>query len=1293
MRQRQYGRLHPENNLQLKFVFLSLFLSICARGQVINSVSATATQALVRFTAPLSPACTIQVSENANLSPLEADVDPSLFADANKEGPHLVTSWTSGSNATRTVRIGLRKASLALDGFRHSRALATNTTYYLAITCNGSTATKTFVTGVPEGITPESLPTDSTAWGQLAFPEFTDFSKPVIEPHTGLKIYSADPNGLSSSQPIPISANWYTGGVGWTNLSNIPSYASAVATTGNTNALNIFLNVSAYNDQLWDSGGYWPYDNFTDMGLDLYGSGTDASGLNRTVTACLSLDSGQTCYTSQVTVALPAGSNAVAGVLPTQYPAAYFAGWGRPLPRGAWPRQGFVSVSAGVVTLTKNLQGNGFGGSVFDVNSYFDQDWVAGTKIFISGSSATCTNGFCTVASVQSGFSLTLVENLTLTGNNNNYHSAALALVINKTNATGTINLSARFHLAKSYPHDLWTGGCATASVVSGDGITGYPCIFPRVRQDAGALYFIGVSQPVIRFISGFPNIGCTNGNSNDCPNGATALLGPTTPQFDPVDPTKMYVTRTTQGGKTGLFRVQYTGTWMPYNHPYASTSIIPINTTELAWTNLTPFGGGLDLRSQILANTNFDENLWGSAGNANTAGLAGPYMILYNTAGSQNSACWIHAFTASTGLWYKSWRTDDSTSGGANISNGLLHYTGCHAIVPTDGSTAANGPSFQLANDNLTAGNTTLEGGPYTGTITAVKKGGIFNANTSLPWPPNSTYDYACPGGLPAWIMAHGAIGNQCVQVQGTLPCNAFATPAEAAARPCPYNASYGYLGGIQVGDFLKDKAFGGDWEGMMVVTAPTLVFGNLYQWTMQRNANFSYCANGSATSTPPKDGVGSPAQMVHPNGWSYFMVGRDACSASLILVDIVGNNGYIYNQNITRGHFDLTETGPQTATMIGAGTQIPDFSFVYPIQFNRPWNQVWKAFDFYVPEGPKFAGYQNDFGTQSYIDAKQFSASPENRQYAFDFRHYDPSAGGELEFPGQVLGGMTGLTLQVGTAGVYLMTFTGAADIKHQALNVWAGKRYLIDISSAAKGNAITDTTPWTFCYAYNAGECRIGSSVGQLYISVPVIDSKSNCWQSQVNLNVPCAFAGPTQAMQATQVYIAGQDPLAIRQRWLGSLLMGPEQQYVYSKVLPTPDASYLLFAGFLTSGYHTGLMMAKLPPFPNDSTSRSTFVPEIVSGVANNVYVEFGYDEFGSDGVTKFYCTTRAENCRVAGSTISEAIPFSFASEPLTNANGFTITIPALSGRLLYYRKVINSVPQPTEVRLTDAPEQQ
>src|SRR5260370_37975562 len=120
MMQRQFGHPRSESNIKLKHLLLSLFLCACAWAQVINSVSATATQALVRFTAPLSPACTIQVSENANLSPLEAEVDPSLFANANSEAGHLDPSSPPRGDSTRTTRIRHGETTLALPGLRQS---------------------------------------------------------------------------------------------------------------------------------------------------------------------------------------------------------------------------------------------------------------------------------------------------------------------------------------------------------------------------------------------------------------------------------------------------------------------------------------------------------------------------------------------------------------------------------------------------------------------------------------------------------------------------------------------------------------------------------------------------------------------------------------------------------------------------------------------------------------------------------------------------------------------------------------------------------------------------------------------------------------------------------------------------------------------------------------------------------------------------------------------------------------------------------------------------------------------
>ncbi len=111
---------------------------------------------------------------------------------------------------------------------------------------------------------------------------------------------------------------------------------------------------------------------------------------------------------------------------------------------------------------------------------------------------------------------------------------------------------------------------------------------------------------------------------------------------------------------------------------------------------------------------------------------------------------------------------------------------------------------------------------------------------------------------------------------------------------------------------------------------------------------------------------------------------------------------------------------------------------------------------------------------------------------------------------------------------------------------MNVWAGEKYLVEQSSATPGNTLTDANPWHFCYAYQAGECRTGSSAGNLYASIPGADLKSGCWASQINLRIPCAMAGPVQAMRATQIRISGPDPTGAGQRVLSSLLMGPGQQ---------------------------------------------------------------------------------------------------------------------------------------------------
>ena len=158
--------------------FIILFFSlISARASTVidGEIYTNATQALVRVIAPTASTCSLQVSENASFTPLHDDVNPALFTNANLESDHTATSWVSGSNTVRVLRLFFRRSQFAFDGLWHSRAGANNQLYYLSVTCD-TTVTTTFTTKAPQGTIPEFPPIDVNAFGQMAFPEYSDFT-------------------------------------------------------------------------------------------------------------------------------------------------------------------------------------------------------------------------------------------------------------------------------------------------------------------------------------------------------------------------------------------------------------------------------------------------------------------------------------------------------------------------------------------------------------------------------------------------------------------------------------------------------------------------------------------------------------------------------------------------------------------------------------------------------------------------------------------------------------------------------------------------------------------------------------------------------------------------------------------------------------------------------------------------------------------------------------------------------------------------------------------------------------
>ena len=133
---------------------------------------------------------------------------------------------------------------------------------------------------------------------------------------------------------------------------------------------------------------------------------------------------------------------------------------------------------------------------------------------------------------------------------------------------------------------------------------------------------------------------------------------------------------------------------------------------------------------------------------------------------------------------------------------------------------------------------------------------------------------------------------------------------------------------------------------------------------------------------------------------------------------------------------------------------------------------------------------------------------------------------------------------------------------------------------------------------------------------------------------------------------------------------NLLLDP-----YWNARSLPDASWMMFRSVWLGGVRTEALLAKLPPYPEkDDIDRSDFVPLTVNvparGIAgtDNIVMQFGYAENGAPA--DYFCTSRREAC-VKGS----ASGYAMAGDQVAGvscAAGCSVTIPGISGRVVYYR---------------------
>src|SRR6476661_4420300 len=168
-------------------VWLGLLLAPLLHAQMTVQVTHTPTQAVLSYVAPSdSLPCHVQISQSRRMTPLVPDVNPNLFEGADldsRSGSISIGEW-------RTFVAGARRADVAADGRRYSRALQAATLHFYRVSCGEEIASGEFTTDNPPlgNNYPELPPFDSQAFGNYAWPtmDWGNASQGYVDPLTGI---------------------------------------------------------------------------------------------------------------------------------------------------------------------------------------------------------------------------------------------------------------------------------------------------------------------------------------------------------------------------------------------------------------------------------------------------------------------------------------------------------------------------------------------------------------------------------------------------------------------------------------------------------------------------------------------------------------------------------------------------------------------------------------------------------------------------------------------------------------------------------------------------------------------------------------------------------------------------------------------------------------------------------------------------------------------------------------------------------------------------------------------------
>jgi len=1253
----------------MRWLVALLALPLAAAVDNLRVVDTTATQAIISYAAPDTSACTVEISEDPSYSPVVHDVNATLFSGSNSDS--RTGNITLGRH--RTITIGQRKVETASDDKNYSRALETDRLHYGRVTCGGDQTTFTFRTrnipfGDSHGAGVMQAMSDGSGRPLIPSVNYTTRTK-IIDPLTGVPMWPIMmPRDYTTDQTFSVDT---CSGTGWSGVCQVVTDDSTYASTSTTNPLLVVANITAFS---YGQSGIDVMD-FVQFPINGYGAGgTEAQ---RTVNVCLTRDNGQTCSPTQQVVLPATDGNVTAGT-------GTAGDWWEP---GVWHHQGNTRGAGWVKTASSTPTTSVTFTTSTDCNRLRVGSVV---QVFPDGSTTktylTVQSLECPSAVVDSEVNLYNgglgVPFLIAGGIQNN---KGFGLKIWKANDDGQAIYIDRTQVTVGRTSNFYNGSagfhntCSKKDTANGGW---YKCIASNSGNPATEMYAIRETA------SGVPeirNMGAVRFTGSLV--GCTGYAYPITFGFgarpwDGSDSNVIWATCNDDLIKATFTNTSYTEK-DPGGIPIADFSLVNISDSYTISSLISAFASANDIWYEPYYGTS-----WGMEA------VQGNYVILGNRMGQQDSFAWIAVLDTGNKLPLGSGWVGSLGGTNPEATDGTGFVKAMASLFDRSASRWNTLHTFEwvghepvMCPEVQTAGKATAFGiGPYKTTLktamTSCNPCGEEDIDVDSTW---DTTTYRTPTWGPTALNSSGttvtpASGNikEHLYIGSKIKANpgggdeirtvtavsgnsvtidtAFSSDLSSTAFTYTFPTAPAWW---HVGDPIGDRA---PWALLKVDAGDRIQIDSEYVTVVSRTENAEdLTIRVQRSGSQPAHNIDAVINMRGKAGYAnywYFTLDRNASTS--------------------------TYYAPYDALNIGHGTygngirvQSNHSIQVADIKDYTNWNQQTHS----ISKAPNFAG------KHAPADGNSYQSHPSNIQYEATgnltktFYDLTPFQGTNL-FSVQ---NNTAATRVSGFTHVYKYLYGQSRAMYTKHLDTWAvaGARLLTDISGP--GSSITDSDRYKYCVATVANECVTGSAVGDIYLNVPnLVQTYRYCAAGEVSTLGPdwddaCAGEKSMAGHVTIQFGVFGpvNDTVASHGRVLETQFTGLRYSTT-ANARPLPDASLAVFSA--QNGNRNFFMLLKIPPLPpRDSVNRSTFIPIPVqlsppaSLSVNNAIVEFGYD-------TNFYCTSRLEACVANGSTVNETTPFTWPTEAggessitgVSCASGCTVTVPAFSQRVLYYR---------------------